>query len=77
VAFGQIDYVKKGPVFKASIWLALICSIYAIIANASYIWIGLKGKLKLAGGSVAHLGFGMVCWAFWFHHQIKKHFPIM
>lgn len=60
VAFGQIDYVKKGPVFKASIWLALICSIYAIIANASYIWIGLKGKLKLAGGSVAHLGFGMV-----------------
>ncbi|HUM98292.1 MAG TPA: cytochrome c biogenesis protein CcsA [Chitinophagaceae bacterium] len=60
VAFGQINYVKKGPVFKASIWLALICSIYAIIANASYIWIGLKGKLKLAGGSVAHLGFGTV-----------------
>lgn len=60
VVFGSVNYVKKGPVFKSAIWLAIVCSIYAIIANAAYIWIGLKGKLKLSGGSIAHLGFGMV-----------------
>jgi cytochrome c-type biogenesis protein CcmF len=57
---GEISYTKKGPVFQASIWLAVACSIYAIIANASYIWLGIKGKLKLSGGSVSHVGFGMV-----------------
>jgi cytochrome c-type biogenesis protein CcmF len=57
---GEIKYVKKGPVFLGSIWLALACSIYAIVANASYIWLGIKGKLRLSGGSVAHVGFGLV-----------------
>jgi cytochrome c-type biogenesis protein CcmF len=60
LAFGNINYVKKGPGFQAAIWMAAACSLYAIIANASYIWIGLKGKLKLSGGSIAHTGFGMV-----------------
>ena len=59
-AYGQINYHKKGPIFHASIWLALAASIYAIVANASYIFAGLRGKLRLAGGSVAHVGFGMV-----------------
>jgi cytochrome c-type biogenesis protein CcmF len=60
LAFGNINYTKKGPVFLSSIWLAIACTIYAIIANASYIWLGIKGKLKLSGGSIAHVGFGMV-----------------
>jgi cytochrome c-type biogenesis protein CcmF len=60
VAFGNIDYTKQGPVFLGSIWLAIACSVYAIIANAAYIWLGVKGSLKLSGGSIAHLGFGMV-----------------
>ncbi|MES1221130.1 MAG: cytochrome c biogenesis protein CcsA, partial [Bacteroidota bacterium] len=60
LAFGNIDYVKKGPVFLGSIWLAVACSVYAIIANAAYIWLGLKGSLKLSGGSIAHFGFGLV-----------------
>lgn len=60
LAFGSINYVKKGPGFQAAIWMAAACSLYAIIANASYIWIGLKGKLKLSGGSISHAGFGMV-----------------
>jgi cytochrome c-type biogenesis protein CcmF len=38
----------------------MACSVYTIVANASYIWVGLKGKLKLSGGSVAHVGFGMI-----------------
>jgi len=44
----------------AAIWMAVACSIYTIVANASYIWLGVKGRLRLSGGSVAHVGFGMV-----------------
>lgn len=58
--FGEINYNKKGPIFQGSIWLAVVCSIYTIVANAGYIWLGLKGSLKLSGGSIAHVGFGMV-----------------
>ena len=58
--FGNFDYSKKGVGFLGAIWLAVACSIYTIIANASYIWLGLKGKLKLSGGSITHTGFGMV-----------------
>src|SRR6185295_8441240 len=35
-------------------------SIYAAIANMLYIWIGMKGKLKLSGASIAHLGFSLM-----------------
>jgi cytochrome c-type biogenesis protein CcmF len=58
--FGSINYTRKGPVFTGSLWIAAVCSMYTIIANASYIWLGIKGRLKLSGGSVAHVGFGMV-----------------
>jgi cytochrome c-type biogenesis protein CcmF len=57
---GEIKYTKKGPMFLASIWLAIACSLYSIIANAAYIWLGIKGKLRLSGGSISHVGFGMV-----------------
>jgi cytochrome c-type biogenesis protein CcmF len=60
LALGNINYRKETFGFMAAIWVAVACSIYAIIANAAYIWLGLKGKLKLSGGSIAHLGFGMV-----------------
>ncbi len=58
--FGDINYTKKGPGFLGAIWLAIACSVYAIIANAAYIWLGIKGNLKLSGGSISHAGFGMV-----------------
>jgi cytochrome c-type biogenesis protein CcmF len=60
LVFGNINYTKKGPGFLGAIWLAVACSLFTIIANASYIWIGIKGKIKLSGGSIAHVGFGMV-----------------
>lgn len=60
LAFGNINYTKKGPGFQYAIWLAVACAVYSIIANASYIWLGVKGKLRLSGGSIAHVGFGMV-----------------
>jgi len=60
LVFGNINYREHGGGFLAAIWLAIACSIYAVVANATYIWVGMKGKLKLSGGSVSHLGFGLV-----------------
>ncbi|HVZ57321.1 MAG TPA: cytochrome c biogenesis protein CcsA [Chitinophagaceae bacterium] len=60
VAFGNIHYDKYGPGFLAAIWVAIVSSVYAAVANLGYIWIGLKGKLRLAGGSITHLGFALM-----------------
>lgn len=57
---GNIHYDKFGIGFLAAIHLAIFGSVYAIVANAGYIWTGMRGKLKAAGGSVAHLGFGLL-----------------
>ncbi|MEO6732731.1 MAG: cytochrome c biogenesis protein CcsA [Ferruginibacter sp.] len=58
--FYPITYYKEGVGFLGAIYFALFATIYAAVANASYISIGLNGKLKAAGGSVAHLGFGLM-----------------
>lgn len=57
---GKVNYEKETFGFMAAIWMAVACSIFTIVANAAYIWLGLKGKLKLSGGSISHVGFGMV-----------------
>ncbi len=57
---GNINFTKYGLGFLGAIHLALFAAIYAVIANTSYIWIGLKGRMKGAGGSVAHIGFGLM-----------------
>jgi cytochrome c-type biogenesis protein CcmF len=58
--FGDINYTKKGPVFLFAIHLAIFTAVYAVTGNLSYIWLVLRGKLKAAGASVAHVGFGMI-----------------
>jgi cytochrome c-type biogenesis protein CcmF len=58
--FGKIGYDKYGTGFLAAIHLALFCALFAVIANAGYIWSGLKGKWKGAGASIAHAGFGLM-----------------
>lgn len=60
LAFGDVNYSRKGIGFQATIWVAVFCAVYAIVANAAYIWLGVKGKLRLSGGSITHVGFGMV-----------------
>ena len=60
LALGDVNYKKETYGFMAAIWIAVACSVFAIVANASYIWLGLKGKLKLSGGSISHFGFGLV-----------------
>ncbi len=57
---GNIDYTKKGPAFLIAIHLGIFGAVYAILANTAYLWLGLKGKIKAAGASIAHIGFGMV-----------------
>ena len=57
---GDIHYHKHGLGFLGAVHLAIFASVYAIVANAVYIWTGLNGKLKNAGGSIAHLGFGLM-----------------
>jgi cytochrome c-type biogenesis protein CcmF len=60
ITFGEIRYTEYGAGYLGAIWLALTCSIYAVVANAAYIFTGLNGKLNTAGGSIAHLGFGIL-----------------
>jgi len=60
LSFGNINYQDHGLGFLGAIWFAMVCSIYAIIANTAYVWIGMKGKLKLSGGSISHFGFGLL-----------------
>lgn len=60
LAYGNINYNRETYGFLILIWVAVVCSVYAVIANAAYIFIGLKGKLSLSGGSISHFGFGLV-----------------
>jgi len=60
LAFGNIDYRDHGIGYLGAVWLAIVAAVYAIVANGAYIWLGLKGRLKVSGGSIAHLGFGMM-----------------
>jgi cytochrome c-type biogenesis protein CcmF len=58
--FGNIDFDKKGIGFLIAIHVAIFAAVFSVTANASYIWLVLKGKLKIAGASVAHVGFGLI-----------------
>lgn len=58
--FYPLTYYKGGAGFLGAVYVALFATIYSVIANGMYIWTGLKGKLKAAGGSVAHLGFALM-----------------
>jgi cytochrome c-type biogenesis protein CcmF len=58
--FGNINYDKHGIGFLGAVHVAIFSAVYSIVANFSYIFIGVKGKLKFAAASVAHVGFGLV-----------------
>ena len=58
--FYPLTYYKMGAGFLGAAYVALFAAIYSVIANATYIWTGLNGKLKAAGGSIAHLGFALM-----------------
>lgn len=58
--FYPITYNKQGIGFLGAIYVAVFATIYALVANALYIWIVLKGKLLHGGASVAHAGFALM-----------------
>ncbi len=58
--FGNVNYDKFGIGFLIAIHIAIFAAVYAVIANLSYLLHELKGKMKFAGASVAHIGFGLV-----------------
>ena len=58
--FYPLTYYKMGAGFLGAAYVALFAVIYAAIANGMYIWVELNGKLKAAGGSIAHLGFALM-----------------
>jgi len=60
LAFGEINYSDKGYGYMAAIWIAVVAATYSLIANASYLITAIKGKLKKAGGVIAHVGFAML-----------------
>lgn len=57
---GRINYIEYGAGFLVAIYLMLFASVYTVVANFGYIFTGLKGRMKSAGASVAHIGFGLV-----------------
>ncbi|RYY97583.1 MAG: cytochrome c assembly protein [Chitinophagaceae bacterium] len=60
LGFGKVNYSEYGAGYMAAIWIALVAAVYAVVANAAYVWTGANGKLRAAGGSVAHVGFGLL-----------------
>ena len=58
--FYPLTYYKGGAGFLGAVYVALFAAIYAAVSNAAYIWSGLNGKLKAAGGSIAHIGFALM-----------------
>lgn len=57
---GNVNYTEKGAGYLAAVWLAIVAAVYAAVANAAYIWTGMKGNMKRSGGSVAHVGFALM-----------------
>lgn len=60
VIFGNIDYIAHGIGFLIALDLLIYCSVFAVIANGAYMITALRGKMKNAGASVAHVGFGLM-----------------
>jgi cytochrome c-type biogenesis protein CcmF len=60
IYWGHINYDKYGAGYMSFVWLALAFSIFAVIANLAYLWIGINGKLNLSGPSIAHFGFALM-----------------
>ena len=58
--FGNIDYDKYGAGFLVAIHLATWTAVYTVISNAFYLGSVLKWKMKAAGASIAHVGFGLM-----------------
>lgn len=55
-----LHYDSKGAGFLGALYLGLFAGMYALVANIMYIGTGLRGRMKAAGASIAHFGFGVL-----------------
>jgi cytochrome c-type biogenesis protein CcmF len=60
IIFYPINYIKQGLGFLVAIYLALFACLFSVIANATYLWIVLKGNFKAGGGALSHVGFTLM-----------------
>ncbi len=58
--FVGVKFTEKGIGFTGAIYVALFASIFTVVANLFYFFSVQKGKLKSAGASIGHVGFGLV-----------------
>ena len=56
----KLDYYDHGVGFLVAIYITTFAAIYSIVGNIGYITAVLSGKIKTAGASVAHIGFGLL-----------------
>lgn len=57
VYFGDINYREKTAGYQVAIWVAVVAAVFSLVANTGYIWTGLRGSMKRAGGAISHVGF--------------------
>ena len=60
IVFVGIAFNEKGVGFLSALYIAVVTSVFSIVANANYWIVILKWKLKSAGASIGHIGFGLV-----------------
>lgn len=60
VYFGKVNYEEKTAGYTIAIWVAVVAAVFSLVANAAYIFSGLKANLRRAGGAVSHVGFAML-----------------
>jgi len=60
LAFGNINYRDQGYGYMATVWVAVFAAVYSVVTNGIYLFAGLKGRLRKAGGAIAHVGFAMM-----------------
>ena len=58
--FIGIVYNEKGIGYLIALYVATVAAIFSIVANSYYLFVVIKGKMKSAGASIAHIGFGML-----------------
>ena len=58
--WGGIEYNKYGPGYLVAIHLSIFSALYAVVANGYYLGAVIRFKMKHAGASIAHVGFGLM-----------------
>jgi cytochrome c-type biogenesis protein CcmF len=70
--FGELDYRQKGSGFLFALYAGYFSLLFSIVANAHYLTAILKGRLAHAGGSITHIGFGIMIASMIFTSSNKK-----